>query len=175
MVALALVKLPLFRLSRTENGMVSLESAFVYPVFFLLIFVLAQFSWIGFQAACLDHGLYAMGWTLDSSRVETAPDLNALVASTIQADWMPLDEQCLVVKNARVDLSSRKVTSPTRNEIDHETFFIERTCAQRHFMHLVADLEYRIDPLVNLPGFGSITLVRHLDKTQLIDARFEVS
>ncbi|MEG0477048.1 MAG: hypothetical protein RR572_05190 [Raoultibacter sp.] len=155
--------------------MLSIEAAFVYPAFFLMIFLVAQFSWIGFQVACLDHGLYAMGWTLDAERAETSADTSALIASAIQDDWMPLNAQNLSVHKGRAELTASSATQATRDERDHEVYLLERSTVQRRFMHISADVDYRIDLLVQLPGFEGVTITRHLDKTQLVNEKFEVS
>ncbi|MEG2006515.1 MAG: hypothetical protein RR186_03570 [Raoultibacter sp.] len=163
------------RIRSDEGGLLSLEAAFAYPVFFLFVFVLIQFSWIGFQIACLDYSVYAAGWSLDATRAKTTPTLDDLVVTAVQQDWTPLDPKCLTVENARATFTEKQVTSPTRDENDRQAFLIERTTSKQRFMHIVADIEYTIELLVDLPGFSSITIARHLDKTQLVDARFEVS
>ncbi|MEG0218268.1 MAG: hypothetical protein RR655_08115, partial [Raoultibacter sp.] len=140
--------------------MLSIEAAFVYPAFFLMIFLVAQFSWIGFQVACLDHGLYAMGWTLDAERAETSADTSALIASAIQDDWMPLNAQNLSVHKGRAELTASSATQATRDERDHEVYLLERSTVQRRFMHISADVDYRIDLLVQLPGFEGVTITR---------------
>ena len=163
------------RTRRDEHGLLSLEAAFAYPVFFLFVLILIQFSWIGFQIACLDHSLYAAGWTLDATRAETTTALDTLVVTALQQDWTPLDSKCLTAENARATFTEKQVISPTRDENDRQAFLIERTTTKQRFMHVVADIKYTIELLVDLPGFNSITIARHLDKTQLVDARFEVS
>ncbi|MEG0070553.1 MAG: hypothetical protein RR723_01420 [Raoultibacter sp.] len=158
-----------------EIGTFSLEAAFAYPVFFLFLFVLIQFSWIGFQTACIDHGVYAMGWTLDATRAESAADLDTLISSAIQADWAPLDPNRLTVRNARAIHTQHRATATTHSEADHRIFQIERATTEQRFMRVIADVDYRIASLISMPGFSDITITRHVDKTQLIDARFEVS
>lgn len=154
--------------------MLCLETALVAPAAILLLALVAQFAWFGFQAACFDHAVNTAAWRI-TAQDTLSPDHNAVVHAAIAADWMPIDRTCLTVSNARIEARTNEESSPTNRSNDRDHFLVERTTRHVRIVSTKADAVYTIRPIAALPLFEPVLLQRTLDRTFVSDARFEVS
>lgn len=154
--------------------MLSLETALVTPALVLAFGLVAQFAWLGFQAACFDHAVNGAAWRM-TAQDALAPDHDAAVLAAVAADWAPLDGSRLSVRGARIEADVSEQTSPANGPLDHDVYLLERTTRTVRTLSVEADVSYTVDPLAPLPGFDPVPLRRTLDRTFVADARFEVS
>ncbi len=154
--------------------MLCLETALVAPAAILLLVLVAQFAWFGFQAACFDHAVNTAAWRI-AAQDALSSDHNAVVHAAIAADWMPIDRTCLTVSNAHIESRTNEESSPTNGPNDRDHFLIERTTRHVRTVSTKADAVYTIRPIAALPLFEPVLLQRTLDRTFVSDARFEVS
>lgn len=156
------------------SGMLCLETALVAPAAILLLALVAQFAWFGFQTACFDHAVNTAAWRI-TAQDALSPDYNAVVHAAIAADWMPIDGTCLTVSNAHIESHINEESSPTNRPNDRDHFLVERTTRHVRTVRTKADAVYTIRPLAALPLFEPVLLQRALDRTFVSDARFEIS
>lgn len=154
--------------------MLCLETALVAPAVILLLVLVAQFSWFGFQAACFDHAVNTAAWRI-AAQDALSSDHNSVVHAAIAADWMPIDRTCLTVSNAHIESRTNEESSPTNGSNDRDHFLIERTTRHVRTVSTKADAVYTIRPIAALSLFEPVLLQRTLDRTFVSDARFEIS
>lgn len=154
--------------------MLSLEMVLVTPVVLLVLAVITQFAWIGFQTACFDYSVNTAGWMVDIDDAQ-ASNANATLKEIIEKSWTPLDGNKLTVNNARIETSRQEETSPASGPHDKDIYLVERTTRTTTTIHVEADVSYTIPTLVDIPLFRDISLMRHLSRDFISDAQFEVS
>lgn len=154
--------------------MLSLEMTLVAPALALAFCLVAQFAWFGFQAACFDHAVNAAAWHISPQDARSADHEN-VVRNAIAADWAPLDESRLSVKDAQIESHVEERSTPANGPLDHDFYLVERTTRTVQTVSARAKVGYVVEPLVPLPGFGPVELSRALDRTFVANARFEVS
>lgn len=149
-----------------------------FPVVLIALFFLVNLSWLGFQVVSLDHALYQSSWTMDAQKLNraiTTNQANQTIYDAIISDWTMLDKTQVVVSNAAindVNTSDKKELTATH---DNEDLHIERIEQGMRSAHVRADVSYTIKTLFPLPGATGIVIERRIDKTQLVNMRFEVS
>lgn len=154
--------------------MLSLETTLAAPVLLLAFGLVVQLAWFGFQAACFDHAVNAAAWHVTPQDARS-PDPEGTVLSAVRADWAPLDESRLAVRDASIETRAEKRSTPAGKPGDRDVYLVERATRTVRTVTTKAQVEYTVEPLVPLPGFGPVELSRTLDRTFVSDARFEVS
>lgn len=175
----AKLKTPIQNLTKDEDGQAHLFGfGICFPVVLIAVFFLVNLCWVGFQVVSLDHALYQSSWTMDAQKLNraiTTNQANQTIYDAIISDWTMLDKTQVVVSNAAisdVNASDNKELTATH---DNEDLHIERIEQGVRSAHVRADVSYTIKTLFPLPGSTGIVIERHIDKTQLVNMRFEVS
>lgn len=152
--------------------------AICLPIVLIALFFLTGLSWIGWQSVSIDHALYQTSWTMDAASLDralTSGKHNEVVSDMIAADWTMLDEGSLAVHNASISSITTQESQELTDKGDHENMRIERAGSNARYANISADVSYTVKLPFALPEIESVTLTRHIDKTQQITSRFEVS
>lgn len=152
--------------------------AICLPLVLVSVFFIFCLSWLGWQNVSLDHALYQTSWTMDTTKLDkalTSSNTDEVVFDMIEDDWVMLDSATLSVSNAHIKEASTRENQELSTKQDHVNNRIERTTKTARFAHISADVTYTVKLPFALFHIKDVILTRHIDKTQQVTNRFEVS
>lgn len=155
-----------------DAGMAAVEAVLFAPLALASAALVAQVSWTFFQTACFEQALAQAPARLEQQGIDDGGAQEFREA--VLAHWTPLDAACLDVESASIEERTTRVTRKTESEIDHGFYLIEEVSDSSRVLAVEANAAYTIRPIVPLPGFVPVTIERHVERSVLSSARFEV-
>lgn len=152
--------------------MVAVEFAALAPLFFVIIFGVMHFAWIGAQIALVSHASVGVAQEFTRQDAESATDLNALLAARITQAAQPLPVNVSVTNATVVARDNDQVTEAL--PAADSAYGITQLTRGKTTMRIKADVRYEVKPLVPIKPFESFVDTLALDKTLIVSSVWEV-
>lgn len=160
-----------------ERGQAIVEFALVIPVFLLIIFIIIELGWIGYQKNLFAQGYTHASWDITAEKLNDMDPLTSsnsvntysgsLVEDLIkdalkESSLWGFDSNNLVIRNARATLYNRETEFDVPGRVPGTATSAKSIT---RYMDISADLEYNIKPIMGLANFVNSSFLR--DEKQL--------
>lgn len=154
---------------RGEEGSQTVQAAVAVPVIIVVLCVACQVAYMAVSESVLSSQIHKASTAIDVSRI-SARDADGELKRQIASYSDMIDADRLAVENTSVTYPPASV-----ERADVEGGGVSSMEKRVQTAVVTADVAYEIPSMISAFGFDGITVTRHIESVQTVDANVEVS